>query len=114
MGVLSIIGNQVHRKLGLKAEKHEKIKILAESKLNTISDHISKALKDNHISDDEFKLILDELDKFNTMKDEIRTKVKVKLDEETKKSLINQGKEDAMKQVQSMLQYTPQTQRKQI
>ena len=30
----------------LKAEKHEKIKMLAGAKLNTINDHIAKALKD--------------------------------------------------------------------
>jgi hypothetical protein len=102
-GLLSIIGTQVSRKLSMKAEKHEKIKTLAESKLNTICDHISKALKDNHISDDEFTLIMSELDKFLNMRDEIRMNTKTKIDEETKKSLINQGKEDAMKQFQTML-----------
>ena len=91
VGVLCLIGGQVNIKLALKAEKHEKIKTLAESKLNTISEHISKALKDNVISDEEFSLILSELDKFKEMKEEIRSKVKVKLDEATK------NEEDAMK-----------------
>ena len=42
-GFLSVIGGQVNKKLILKAEKHEKIKMLADSKLNTINDYISKA-----------------------------------------------------------------------
>ena len=101
-GFLSIIGAQVNKKLALKAEKHEKIKTLADAKLNTISDHISKALKDNFISDDEFSLIISELEKFNNMKEEIRSKIRVGIDEATKQSLINQGRENAMKSFQNM------------
>jgi len=101
-GALSIIGGQVNKKLALKAEKHEKIKTLADAKLNTISDHISKALKDNMISDEEYSLILSEVEKFNTMKEVVRSKSKIGIDEETKQSLINQGREDAIKSFQTM------------
>ena len=55
-------------KLNLKAEKHEKIKVLSEAKLNTINDHISKALMDNHVTDEEFSLNLSELEKFREMR----------------------------------------------
>ena len=48
-GLLSMVGNHMVKKLMQKAEKHEKIKVLAESKLNTIHDHISKALLDNKV-----------------------------------------------------------------
>ena len=94
-GLLSIIGKQVNKNFGSKAEKHEKIKVLAEAKLNTISDHISKALMDNEISDEEFKLILDELAKFREMKDELRSKSNKNIDSEMKKSLIQQGRQEA-------------------
>ena len=103
-GAVSIIGSQVSKKLALKAEKHDKIKTLAESKLNTINDHISKALKDNYISEEEFALILGELDKFNKMKEEFRSKTKVVIDEETKKSLINQGRANAIKSFQNVFE----------
>jgi dsDNA-specific endonuclease/ATPase MutS2 len=86
----------------LKAQKHIRITMLAESKINTISDHISKALKDNHVSDDEFALIMSELTEFYQMKDEIRTKTKTKIDDETKQSLIRQGKEQAVEQFKNM------------
>src|SRR6218665_3885446 len=42
--VLCLIGGQVNKKLALKLKKHEKIKTLAEGKLNCMSHHVSKAL----------------------------------------------------------------------
>ena len=45
-----------------KAEKHEKIKTIASAKLDTITLHVSKALSDNKVTDEEFKLILEELE----------------------------------------------------
>src|SRR5678815_6133131 len=50
-GVFSVVGRVINRNFTLKMEKHEKIKTLAEAKLNTISDYVSKALEDDHISD---------------------------------------------------------------
>src|ERR1043165_4537815 len=81
-GVFSVIGPVINRKFTLKAEKHEKIKTLAEAKLNTISDYVSKALEDDNISDEEYSLILNEREKFNEMKDEIRSKMNVSKEEE--------------------------------
>ena len=81
-GVFSMIGRVVNRKFTLKVEKHEKIKTLAVVKLNTISDYVSKALEDGYISDDEYSLILNELTKFNEMKEEIRSETKVSIDKE--------------------------------
>ena len=49
-----------------KAENHDQIRILAEP--NTIADHISTALVDDKISDEEFCLILFEVDKYKQMK----------------------------------------------
>lgn len=102
-GGLSAAANLICDKvLSSKAKKHYQIMMLAQAKLNTISDHISKALKDNEISDEEFRLILSEIDKYNQMKEDIRTKTKTKLDDETKQSLINQGKEKAIEEFSNM------------
>ena len=46
--------------------------MLAIAKLNTVHGHISKAVEDCHVSDEEYKLILDEVEKYRTMKEEIR------------------------------------------
>ena len=47
------------------------IRGLAESKLNTIADRILVALNDDKITEEEFRLILSEVDKYNQMKAEI-------------------------------------------
>ena len=74
--------------------------ILAESKLNTIADHVSTALADGTISYEEFCLVAQEAHKYAQMKAEIRAGAKkahaaVTLDEETKKSLIQRGRDEA-------------------
>ena len=69
-GVISLFGNIAVRKTTIRAEKHLKIKMLASAKLDTIASHISKALMDDHISDEEFKLIMEELNKYKAMKEE--------------------------------------------
>ena len=73
-GLVSIISSLASKKLGKKISKHEATTILAKSKINSIKDLISKALKDEKISDAEFSLIIKEMDKFNAMKSEIRKK----------------------------------------
>ena len=52
--LLFIVGGFPSRHLILKAEKHHKIQLLADKKLNVISDLVSKALDDETISDEEF------------------------------------------------------------
>lgn len=104
-GGLSITGNLICDKvLSQKVKKHTQIKMLAESKLNTISDHISKALKDDTISDSEFTLIVSELSKYQQMKEEIKSaQRKQEIDDRTKESLIKKGKDQAISEFQHML-----------
>ena len=47
-----------------------------DKKLNVISDLVSKALDDETISDEEFSLVLSELDKFFDKKEKIRLEAK--------------------------------------
>ena len=94
-GFLSIIGKYSVKRSMSKAEKHEKIKTIASTKLDTISSHISKALSDNKLTDDEFGLILEELEKYKVMKEEVRTKTKKKITTETEESLIEKGRQEA-------------------
>ena len=55
-----------------KKKKHDKIVLLAKSKLNSIEVLISKALIDSNISHDEFVLINNVLKEFYDMKEEIK------------------------------------------
>ena len=103
-GAISLLGNIAVKKTTLKAEKHLKIKIAAGAKLDTIASHISKALMDNHISDDEFKLIMEELNKYKAMKEEIRNNTKKKLKEEEKESLIEIGRQEARESFRKLVE----------
>ena len=95
-GAISLFGNIAVRETTLKAEKHLKIKMAASAKLDTIASHISKELMDNYISDEEFKLIMEELNKYKAMKEEIRSSMKKKLKtEEEEESLIEKGRQEA-------------------
>ena len=57
-----------------KKKKHDKILTLAKSKLNSIETLISQALIDMEISHEEFITILKEKDKYEKMKDNLRSK----------------------------------------
>ena len=69
--------------------------MLASAKLDTIASHISKALMDDYIGDEEFKLIMEELNKYKAMKEEIRNNTKKRLKEEEEASLIENGRQEA-------------------
>ena len=94
-GGISLIGNIFSKKATTKAEKHLKIKTLAVAKLDTITTHVSKALLDNYISNEEFNLIMEETNKYKTMKEEIRNNTKKKLKTEEEESLIEKGRQEA-------------------
>ena len=95
MGFFSIVGKYSVKKFTSKAEKHEKIRTIASAKLDTITSHVSKALSDNKVIDEEFQLILEELEKYKVMKEEVRSKTKKKIATETEETLIERGRQEA-------------------
>ena len=95
IGGITIIGNFYSRKARTKGEKHLKISERAISKLDTIASHVSKALMDDFVSNEEFNLILEEMNKYKVMKEEIRNNTKKKLKNEEKESLIEKGRQEA-------------------
>ena len=103
-GLLSIIGRYSVKKSTSKAEKHEKIKTIASTKLDKISSHISKALSDNKITDDEFQLILEELEKYKVMKEEVRVKTKKKIATELEDTLIEKGRQEARESFRKLVE----------
>ena len=103
-GAVSLIGNIFSKKATTKAEKHLKIKTLAIAKLDTITTHISKALTDNFISDEEFKLIMEEMNKYKALKEEIRNNTKKKLKTEEEESLIERGRQEARESFRKLVE----------
>ena len=88
-GLLGAGGKLIGRTLQAKARKHDLIRGLAESKLNTIADRISVALNNDKLTEEEFCLILSEVDKYNQMKTKIRGRQKQSLSEDEKNRLFS-------------------------
>ena len=57
-----------------KKNKHDKIVLLAKSKLNSIEVLLSKSLIDSVVSHDKFVLISNALKEYNEMREEIKVK----------------------------------------
>ena len=79
MGLLRVVENRAFKKISLTIEKYEKIAMLVDSALNTISRLISRALSDDSISDEEYSQILLKLETFTRMKEDLRIKSKTSL-----------------------------------
>ena len=103
-GAISLLGNIAVKKTTIKAEKHLKIKVAASAKLDMIASHISKAMMDNYISDGEFKLIIEELNKYKAMKEEIRSNTKKRLKTEEEESLIERGRQEARESFRKLVE----------
>ena len=103
-GAISLIGNIFSKKATTKAEKHLKIKTLAMAKLDTIASHVSKAMMDDFISDEEFKLIMEEMNKYKALKEEIRNNTKKKLKTEEEESLIEKGRQEARESFRKLVE----------
>ena len=74
-----------------KKKKHNKIVMLARSKLNSIESKISKAMMDNEISHEDFETIINEEKKYRELKESI-TMVNSHRSDAEKVSLIEEGK----------------------
>ena len=97
LGIGSAVIHKTQRIFDSKAKKHEKIKTLAESKLDSISELVSKAIEDPNISHQEYQLILKEIEHYRTMKEQIRTKSKKTTDAitaEQREVILAQGREE--------------------
>ena len=99
-GLLAVVGVVVSCRCSRKVAKHEAVHILASSKLSTVHSHISKALEDCKIFDDEYKLVLDEVEKYRAIKEELRTGASKHpagsvIDEKTNNELIKRGRDQA-------------------
>ena len=81
----------------IKQEKHNYIKRLAESKLDSITNIISQAMQDGDISPTEFHKVLQEVEKYRKLKADIRNQAKTKIKEITKEQreeMLEQGRKE--------------------
>ena len=105
-GIIAVAGKCVGRRIAAKALKHDKIRVLADSKLNTITSYVSKAMNDGEITDIEFQMIKGELEKYYILKDEIRRSHRktITISSSEKKKLIQLGRDEARKSFMKKIQ----------
>ena len=70
--VFSLTTGIIKKLLNVTRKKHNKIFMLAKTKLNSIETFMSQALIDLDISHEEFKTIVNEKEKYEQMKESIR------------------------------------------
>ena len=71
VSIVSMICPALAKKMQIKSKKHSAIQNLAEEKLNTVYCHISKALNDDFISEEEFKQVHDDIETYRRGKENI-------------------------------------------
>ena len=94
----------------MKQEKHDSIKLLAQSKLDSIANIISQPLQDGDISLTEFHKVLQEVEKYRKLKTGIINLAKAKtkhIKKEQQEQLLEQGrkarKEDFLRKIANTL-----------
>ena len=81
----------------VKQEKHNAIKLLAQSKLDSIANIISQAMQDGDIFPNDFHKVLQEVEKYRKVKADIRNQAKAKVKKITKKQqeeILEQGRKE--------------------
>jgi len=74
LDAVAFVATKVKNKLVSNIIRKEKVIILASSKINSVSKLISKIISDSDVTDEEYKLVVREYEKFTEMKKEIKTK----------------------------------------
>ena len=105
-GIIAVAGKCIGHRIATKALKHDEIRVLAGSKLNTITSYVSKAIDDGEITDLEFQMIKGELEKYYILKDEIRRSHRktAAISSSEKKELIQLGRDEARKSFMKKIQ----------
>jgi len=113
LGVGSVIIHKTQKVFNSKAKKHDKIKTLAESKLDSISGIVSKAVEDAHVSHEEYRFVLREVEQYRKIKQQIRTKSKRETDtitSEQREAILAQGREQGKQDFLRKIAATSDTQ----
>ena len=106
LSLATIITRKSFKTFTVKQEKDDAIKLLAQSKLDSIANIISQAIQDGDILSIEFHKVLQEVEKYCKLKAGIRNQAKGKVKQVTKKQweeLLEQrrkeGKEDFLRKI---------------
>ena len=106
LSLTTVITRKTSKLYDTKAKKHDKITVLAQTKLDSVHDTVSKAINDGHISPEEFQRVIHEKQRYLLLKQGIRAKTKRVTDTinaEQRRAILDQGrkegKEDFLRQI---------------
>ena len=97
LSLATAITRKSYKIFALKQEKHDAIKLLAQSKLDIITNIISQAMQDGDILSTEFHKVLQEVENYRKLKVDIRNQAKAKVKEITKEQreeILEQGRKE--------------------
>ena len=100
LSLATVITRKSSKTSSMKQEKHDTIKLLAQSKLDSIADIILQAMQDGDISPIQFHKVLEEVEKFRKFKTDIRNQAKAKVKQipkEQRDELLEQERKEAKK-----------------
>ena len=117
-GVLGVISTGISKLMLKKVEKHQQIKLIAAAKLSSVNGLVSRALQDGSISNEEYQIILQEMESYRDHKSQIRNRTigeireltvdkENEIREESLKKGILKGQEMAMTNLQHIITNTP-------
>ena len=95
LSIATTITRKTNKLFDTKAKKHDKITVLAQTKLDSVHDTISRAINDGHIDPTEFQRIIQEKERYLLLKEQIRQKTKRVTDsinEEQRRAILDQGR----------------------
>ena len=98
LSLATVITRRSFKTFTVKQNKHDAIKLLAQSKLDTIANIILHAMQGGDISPIESHKVLQEVEIYRKLKVDIRNQVKTKLKQITKEQqeeLLEQGRKEA-------------------
>ena len=97
LSITTIITRKTNKIYDAKIKKHDKIGVLAQTKLDSIHDTVSKAIEDGHISPEEFQRIVQERQRYLLLKQEIRHRTKRvtnTINDEQRQAILDQGRRE--------------------
>ena len=97
LSLATVITRKSFKTFTIKQEKHNSIKLLAQSKLDSIANIISQTMQDGDISPIEFHKVLQEGEKYRKLKADIRNHAKAKIKQITKEEreeLLEEGRKE--------------------
>ena len=97
LSLATIITGKSSKTFTVKQEKHDAIKVLAQSKLDNTANIISQAMQDGDISPIEFHNVFHEVEKYSKRKADIRNQAKARVTQITKEQrekILEQGRKE--------------------